>query len=41
VRRAYGASQMARLAALKDRYDPFNIFHLNHNIPPVNSHAGG
>lgn len=33
VRRAYGAGQMTRLAALKDRYDPHNIFHLNHNIP--------
>jgi FAD/FMN-containing dehydrogenase len=32
VRRAYGAGQMPRLAALKDRYDPDNIFHLNHNI---------
>jgi len=32
VRRAYGTGQMARLTALKDRYDPHNIFHLNHNI---------
>jgi hypothetical protein len=34
VRRAYGAGQMARLTALKEHYDPHNIFHLNHNIPP-------
>lgn len=33
VRRAYGTAQMARLIAIKDHYDPENIFHLNHNIP--------
>jgi hypothetical protein len=33
VRRAYGTAQMARLIAIKDHYDPDNIFHLNHNIP--------
>lgn len=26
-------AQMARLVAIKDHYDPDNIFHLNHNIP--------
>jgi hypothetical protein len=33
VRAAFGAS-LPRLVALKDRYDPTNVFDLNVNIPP-------
>jgi FAD/FMN-containing dehydrogenase len=35
VRRAYSDAKRARLTAVKDAYDPDNVFHLNHNIAPT------
>jgi FAD/FMN-containing dehydrogenase len=35
VRRAYSEDNLVRLSALKDAYDPENVFHLNHNIVPT------
>ncbi|MPZ73844.1 MAG: hypothetical protein GEU74_11535, partial [Nitriliruptorales bacterium] len=34
VRAAYPDATYARLVAVKDRFDPDNVFHLNHNIRP-------
>jgi len=34
VRSSYGPEKYDRLVALKDRYDPDNLFRLNQNIPP-------
>jgi len=35
VRAAYPGSTWDRLAAAKRRYDPTNLFRVNHNIPPA------
>jgi FAD/FMN-containing dehydrogenase len=34
VRAAYSPEDWERLVALKDRYDPDNLFRFNRNIPP-------
>ena len=35
VRAAYGTAKFDRLVALKDRYDPTNLFRLNQNVRPT------
>jgi FAD/FMN-containing dehydrogenase len=34
IRAAYPGSTWDRLAAIKRRYDPTNLFRLNQNVPP-------
>jgi FAD/FMN-containing dehydrogenase len=36
IRAAYPGPTWDRLVAIKSRYDPTNLFHLNQNIPPAN-----
>jgi Berberine and berberine like len=37
LQRAYSTDKLTRLTALKEAYDPDNVFHLNHNIVPSGS----
>jgi hypothetical protein len=39
VKAAYSPDDWKRLVALKDRYDPNNVFRFNRNIPPSNGGA--
>ncbi len=40
VRASYGEKKYARLVALKDRYDPTNLFRLNQNVKPSGEDEG-
>jgi hypothetical protein len=39
VKDAYPGSTWERLASIKARYDPTNLFRLNQNIPPVSKES--
>jgi FAD/FMN-containing dehydrogenase len=39
VRDAYPGPTWDRLAAVKARYDPTNLFRVNHNVPPLNGRS--
>lgn len=39
VRRAYPGQTWERLREIKKRYDPTNLFRLNHNIPPAGTNG--
>jgi FAD/FMN-containing dehydrogenase len=41
VREAYPASTWDRLAEIKARYDPTNLFRLNQNVPPASTGGDG
>jgi FAD/FMN-containing dehydrogenase len=41
IRQAYPGTTWERLTAIKGRYDPTNLFHLNQNIPPGAGRTGG
>jgi FAD/FMN-containing dehydrogenase len=36
TRSSYGDAKLERLRALKRAWDPANVFHLNHNVDPIN-----
>lgn len=39
VRDAYPGATWDRLTAVKERYDPTNLFRMNHNVPPANGRS--